>query len=125
MFLANKSVVNFGLDVPDLPEDPKILNKIRDAWSGELIAWDPVQQKAAWKQPYISAGNGGTLATAGNLVFQGTADGRVVAYRADTGEQLWEASGQLRGHGRARHLTPSMASNTWRSQWVGAGSFRC
>ncbi|WP_288076541.1 PQQ-dependent dehydrogenase, methanol/ethanol family [Pseudomonas sp.] len=90
MFLANKSVVNFGLDVPDLPEDPKILNKIRDAWSGELIAWDPVQQKAAWKQPYISAGNGGTLATAGNLVFQGTADGRVVAYRADTGEQLWE-----------------------------------
>lgn len=90
MFLSNKSVVNFGLDVPDLPEDPKILNKIRDAWSGELIAWDPVKQKAAWKQPYISAGNGGTLATAGNLVFQGTADGRVVAYRADTGKPLWE-----------------------------------
>ncbi|VVN99935.1 Quinohemoprotein alcohol dehydrogenase ADH-IIG [Pseudomonas fluorescens] len=90
MFLSNKSVVNFGLDVPELPEDPKALNKIRDAWSGELIAWDPVKQKAAWKQPYISAGNGGTLATAGNLVFQGTADGRVVAYRADTGKKLWE-----------------------------------
>lgn len=89
-FLANKSVVNFGLDVPDLPEDPKVLNQIRDAWSGELIAWDPVKQKAAWKQPYVSAGNGGTLATAGNLVFQGTADGRVVAYRADTGQPLWE-----------------------------------
>lgn len=89
-FLPNKSVVNFGLDVPDLPEDPKVLNQIRDAWSGELIAWDPVTQKAAWKQPYVSAGNGGTLATAGNLVFQGTADGRVVAYRADTGKPLWE-----------------------------------
>ncbi|NMX32937.1 PQQ-dependent dehydrogenase, methanol/ethanol family [Pseudomonas sp. WS 5413] len=89
-FPANKSVVNFGLDVPDLPEDPKVLNQIRDAWSGELIAWDPVKQKAAWKQPYVSAGNGGTLATAGNLVFQGTADGRVVAYRADTGQPLWE-----------------------------------
>ncbi len=89
-FLANKSVVNFGLDVPDLPEDPKVLNQIRDAWSGELIAWDPVKQKVAWKQPYVSAGNGGTLATAGNLVFQGTADGRVVAYRADTGQPLWE-----------------------------------
>ncbi len=50
----------------------------------------PGKQKAAWKQPYISAGNGGTLATAGNLVFQGTADGRVVAYRADTGKPLWE-----------------------------------
>ena len=89
-FPANKSVVNFGLDVPYLPEDPKVLNQIRDAWSGELIAWDPVKQKAAWKQPYVSAGNGGTLATAGNLVFQGTADGRVVAYRADTGQPLWE-----------------------------------
>lgn len=89
-FLTNKSVVNFGLDVPDLPEDPQVLDKIRDAWSGELIAWDPVRQTAAWKQPYISAGNGGTLATAGNLVFQGTADGRVVAYRADTGQQLWQ-----------------------------------
>ena len=89
-FLPNKSVVNFGLDVPDLPEDPKVLNQIRDAWSGELIAWDPVKQQAAWKQPYVSAGNGGTLVTAGNLVFQGTADGRVVAYRADTGKPLWE-----------------------------------
>ena len=89
-FLPNKSVVNFGLDVPDLPEDPKVLSQIRDAWSGELIAWDPVKQQAAWKQPYVSAGNGGTLVTAGNLVFQGTADGRVVAYRADTGKPLWE-----------------------------------
>ena len=30
------------------------------------------------------------LATDGNLVFQGTADGRFVAYRADTGERMWE-----------------------------------
>nr|WP_313512686.1 PQQ-binding-like beta-propeller repeat protein [Pseudomonas sp.] len=90
MFLPNKSVVNFGLDVPNLPEDPKILNQIRDAWTGELIAWDPVKQAPAWSQPYISAGNGGTLSTAGNLVFQGTADGRVVAYSADKGEKLWE-----------------------------------
>ena len=26
-----------------------------------------------------------------NLVFAGTADGRFAAYRADTGEKLWEA----------------------------------
>jgi quinohemoprotein ethanol dehydrogenase len=32
------------------------------------------------------------LTTAGNLVFQGTADGRFVAYNAKTGEKLWEAS---------------------------------
>jgi quinohemoprotein ethanol dehydrogenase len=38
----------------------------------------------------VSPWNGGTLTTAGNLVFQGTADGRFVAYNATTGEKLWE-----------------------------------
>ena len=33
--------------------------------------------------------NGGTLATAGNLVFQGTADGLVSAYDARSGKMLW------------------------------------
>lgn len=57
---------------------------------GRLVAWDPVQQKAAWTQEYVSPWNGGTLTTAGNLVFQGTADGRFVAYNATTGDKLWE-----------------------------------
>jgi hypothetical protein len=38
----------------------------------------------------VSPWNGGT--TAGNLVFQGTADGRFVACNAKTGEKLWESS---------------------------------
>jgi quinohemoprotein ethanol dehydrogenase len=59
---------------------------------GRLIAWDPVKQELAWKQDYVSPWNGGTLTTAGNLVFQGTADGRLVAYNAKTGEKLWESS---------------------------------
>jgi quinohemoprotein ethanol dehydrogenase len=59
---------------------------------GRLIAWDPVKQELAWKQDYVSPWNGGTLTTAGNLVFQGTADGRFVAYNAKTGEKLWESS---------------------------------
>ena len=58
---------------------------------GRLIAWDPVRQKAAWTQDYVSPWNGGTLATAGGLVFQGTADGRLVAYNAASGEKLWDA----------------------------------
>jgi quinohemoprotein ethanol dehydrogenase len=57
---------------------------------GRLIAWDPVKQKAAWTQEQISPWNGGTLTTAGNLVFQGTADGRFIAYNAKTGDKLWE-----------------------------------
>ena len=58
---------------------------------GRLIAWDPVKQKEAWRQEHVSPWNGGTLTTAGNLVFQGTADGRFVAYNATSGEKLWES----------------------------------
>jgi quinohemoprotein ethanol dehydrogenase len=57
---------------------------------GRLLAWDPVKQKEAWRVNYASPWNGGTLTTAGNLVFQGTADGRFVAYDATTGKTLWE-----------------------------------
>lgn len=57
---------------------------------GHLLAWDPVKQEAAWKVDHIAPWNGGTLTTAGNLVFQGSADGRLVAYNAQTGEKLWE-----------------------------------
>jgi quinohemoprotein ethanol dehydrogenase len=59
---------------------------------GFLLAWDPVAQKERWRVPYTLFWNGGTLTTAGNLVFQGTADGRFVAYSADKGEKRWEAS---------------------------------
>ncbi|MET0344578.1 MAG: PQQ-dependent dehydrogenase, methanol/ethanol family [Polyangiales bacterium] len=58
---------------------------------GRLVAWDPVAQKEAWKVDHVSPWNGGTLTTAGNLVFQGTADGRFIAFDAKTGQQLWEA----------------------------------
>ncbi|MDF3808801.1 MULTISPECIES: PQQ-dependent dehydrogenase, methanol/ethanol family [Rhodopseudomonas] len=58
---------------------------------GRLLAWDPVKQKEVWRAEYVSPWNGGTLTTAGNLVFQGTADGRFIAYNATTGEKLWES----------------------------------
>lgn len=57
---------------------------------GRLLAWDPVAQKAAWSVEHVSPWNGGTLTTAGNVVFQGTAEGRLVAYNATSGEKLWE-----------------------------------
>jgi len=41
--------------------------------------------------PYL-ARPGGTVATGGNLVFQGATDGRFLAYSADKGEKLWEAN---------------------------------
>jgi quinohemoprotein ethanol dehydrogenase len=57
---------------------------------GRLIAWDPVAQKEAWRHEHVSPWNGGTLVTAGNLVFQGSAEGRFFAFNARTGEKLWE-----------------------------------
>ncbi len=57
---------------------------------GRLVAWDPVQQKAAWTHEHPYPWNGGTLATAGNLVFEGTADGRFMAFDARDGKVLWE-----------------------------------
>lgn len=59
------------------------------AYPGALIAWDPVAQKAAWKVPYSSPISGGIMATGGDLVFQGTIDGRLHAYAAQTGKDLW------------------------------------
>jgi quinohemoprotein ethanol dehydrogenase len=74
-----------------LPETAKELQGVADLYKGQLVAWDPVAQKAAWTQDYVTVWNGGTLATAGGLVFQGTADGRFVAYDAANGTKLWEA----------------------------------
>lgn len=62
----------------------------RETPRGHLLAWDPVAQAERWRVPYQVMWNGGTLATGGGLVFQGTGDGRVVAYSADKGELLWE-----------------------------------
>src|SRR5439155_15721800 len=38
--------------------------------------------------------NGGVLSTAGNLVFEGTAQGNLEAYRANNGQKLWTADAQ-------------------------------
>jgi PQQ-dependent dehydrogenase (methanol/ethanol family) len=62
--------------------------------SGSLIAWDPVKQEARWTIERDWPWNGGTLATGGNLVFQGTPDGLFHAYAADTGEELWNFDSQ-------------------------------
>ena len=57
---------------------------------GYLLAWNPVTQSEAWRVDYGIPGSGGVLATAGNLLIQGTIDKTLAIYRADTGEKLWE-----------------------------------
>lgn len=77
-----------------MPADETIRAAALKATTGALVAWDPVKQKAAWRIEHIGPWNGGTLATAGNLVFQGNARGQFVAYAADTGKKLWESPTQ-------------------------------
>jgi quinohemoprotein ethanol dehydrogenase len=62
---------------------------------GALLAYDPVLQKVRWKVQHDYFWNGGTLATGGGLVFQGTADGFFTAYDAFTGAQLWRFNAGL------------------------------
>ena len=62
---------------------------------GFLVAWDPVAQKEAWRVKNDNLWNGGTLATAGGLVFQGTAEGTFNAYNAKSGERVWQFNAGL------------------------------
>ena len=87
---------NIGMDMvaAGMPQKPEIKKAVLAAIKGHLSAWDPVQQKEIWRVDRITAANGGLLSTAGNLVFQGTAQGNLEAYRADNGQKLWSADAQ-------------------------------
>jgi len=80
--------------VGGLGVDPLLAEQPRE-YPASLIAWDPLKQEAAWEIPQKSGPNGGTLTTAGNLLFQGRADGRILAYDATTGEELWNFNAGL------------------------------
>ena len=76
-------------DLNSIPTDPKAVAAMKNAFKGYLIAWDPVAQKEVWRAAHKGPWNGGTLATGGGLVFQGTADGHFNAYDARNGAPLW------------------------------------
>lgn len=54
-----------------------------------LLAWDPVARRKVWWQSLPGRTSSGTMATAGNLVFQGRLDGYLVAYDGRAGRELW------------------------------------
>jgi PQQ-dependent dehydrogenase (methanol/ethanol family) len=86
---------NLGINFWDPPgEVIDLAPEFGPEFQGSLLAWNPVSQAAAWRVPLTSFENGGVLSTAGNLVFQGNADGELVAYNAETGERLWSAETQ-------------------------------
>jgi mono/diheme cytochrome c family protein len=72
-----------------LPTDEAQARAVAAMIYGELVAWDPVAQKERWRVRHPFFWNAGVLATAGDLVFQGAADGSFSAYGAKDGSKLW------------------------------------
>ena len=64
---------------------------------GVLLAWDVVNQKERWRAQGGGGIGGGTVTTAGNLVFQVIPDGHLVAYTADKGDKVLDIQTGLRG----------------------------
>ena len=60
-----------------------------EAGRSVLRAWDPVAKRQVWQVETGGVSNGGALATAGDLVFQGLADGYFHASSAADGRDLW------------------------------------
>ena len=88
--LGQAEPIGKGGDTAGLP--PALMKGVMSKLlRGKLMAWDPINAEVRWEVNHDVPWNGGVLTTQSGLVFQGTGDGRFVAYRAGTGEKLWEA----------------------------------
>ncbi|MFV0276815.1 MAG: PQQ-dependent dehydrogenase, methanol/ethanol family, partial [Parahaliea sp.] len=87
---------NTGIDfaAASLPDDRAARDAVLPLIKGYVSAWDPVQQKELWRVQHPNIWNGGLLSTAGNLLFQGDAEGAFSAYNAASGAKLWSADAQ-------------------------------
>ena len=88
--LTNLGIFVFGQTIPaeiTAAAPPQVANPTPAR--SYLMAWNPVTQQPVWK---TDGNGGGVLATAGNLVFQGSSRnvmGTLNAFRTDTGQKVW------------------------------------
>jgi alcohol dehydrogenase (cytochrome c) len=95
--------------------------------AGVLRAFDVNQNKIVWEWPNRTPLISHTLSTGGDLVFQGTAEGKVVALDAKNGQELWSfnlgtpQSGGIIGYAvDGKQYIAVAAGGTLRSQvWFG------
>jgi len=111
---------NTGVIFAALPPDPAVIEEIRKSTKGYLLAWDPVAQREVWRAPHVTAWNGGALATAGGLVFEGTVDGNFIAYDAHDGRELWRFDNH--GATQAGPVTYSVDGQQYVATLAGYGS---
>ncbi len=86
-------VVNkYGLYVPSGSKGSQSLNES----TGELVAIELATGKILWDNVFPSS-NFGAATVVNDLVFTGTFDGTIYAFKADTGAQVWsyKASGPV------------------------------
>jgi PQQ-dependent dehydrogenase (methanol/ethanol family) len=93
-FVVGEGGTGTDFELAAAPDDPAVAQQIARMISGQLVAWDPVGQRPVWEYKHAGPWNGGVLATAGNLVFQGSLIGEFAAYDAGTGSRLWQFSAQ-------------------------------
>ena len=87
-----RGTFNTGEDFPALGEALDGFERsLRFCDPTHLTAWDPVAGRRVWRAPHRSEINGGALATGEELVFHGSGDGRLVAYHARDGRELWSS----------------------------------
>ena len=67
---------------------------MRALMKGYLLAWDPEKQESVWEVDHPMMGNGGTLVTGGDLVFQGLVDGGFIAFDARDGSERFRYATQ-------------------------------
>ena len=86
---------NVGVTYWEVPEEVIEMDpEFGEHYQGFLLAWDPVKQEEAWRVRHPLFENGGLLSSAGNLVFQGTAEEKLMAFDAVSGEALWSTDTQ-------------------------------
>ena len=90
IYKRNPGGWNLGIEMSSLAQN--VLNNLESqpAPGGFLKAFNPLTGETNWSVPIPHYWNGGVLATAGGLVFQGDALGMFSAYDKETGERLWE-----------------------------------
>ncbi|HEY0648958.1 PQQ-dependent dehydrogenase, methanol/ethanol family [Phenylobacterium sp.] len=102
-----------------LPTDKAVLAGLKAMIKGQLIAWDPVAQKARYTIDHPFFWNAGVLTTAGGLLFQGAAEGQFSAYDAASGKKLW--SYETENGVIAAPMTYELDGEQYVAQMVGYG----
>jgi len=88
VFRASRRVFSTGNESDGAIHNAQLVQTmLPEVMKGYLLAWDPQEQKSVWEVDQSAMGNGGTLVTAGDLVFQGMLDGGFAAYDARDGTE--------------------------------------